>query len=372
MPRLILTRVARRLRGRAEGLPTPAPAPMLSFATSPRRSALLAVIVAAAGAMHASPALAQDAPADSLAQQLTTTDIHQRALAVARLNALPLDSLTPRARAALVALLDAEATKREPLDSEQLTEEDETYDEYIIDLTDAVLKLHDPASLRGLTLLGIQTGQDVQRWIASQGASSLPALDEAWRAEPAARPTIVTTWAFELALTGPNALGSHDRQTVLGSILAATGDHPIAVASAARIASLVALAPALSDLAAGASSDVVRSRAAKAVEVLAPLRGARTPLQVLEQARELVDGFCLVPGAAHPPTPAADRATACGQIRGKLAEGRAGLVSGRSAAARAALVEASDRAAAARAQGVFTPAEAAVVEGNVQYLLGRI
>ena len=338
------------------------------------RVALSVVLLVTLSALGAPAARAQQPVADSLAAILSTSDVHLRAEVVGRLNALPIDELTPTARAALIALLDAEANGSVAADPRPLVAEDETYDEYIIDLTDAVLKLHDPASLRALTLLGIQTGQDAQQWVASFGASSLPALAEAWTAKPEARPTIVNTWAFELALTGANALPVKDRQRVLGDLMAATDEFPIAVAAAARIASLSVLAPTLATVAESTSSDVVRNRAEKAVELLGPVRGATSPLTLLNQTLELARGFCVRPGEgndaranSHP-----NRPSTCGKIRSDLNKARAALDTNRPEAARGALSDAASTAASARAAGVISANEAAAVEGNVSYLLTRI
>jgi hypothetical protein len=337
-----------------------------------RARARLAAAIAVTIFVLPAAASGQGTVADSLAGVLTTTDVHQRALAVARLNALPLAELTPNARAALVELLDAEATKRVPLDAEQPTDEDETYDEYVIDLTDAVLKLDDPAALRGLTILGIQTGRDVQRWVAARGASSLPALDAAWAADPQSRGGVITTWALMLRNTGSAALGAADRARLLGAIVGATDDLPIEVAAAARAGSLVALVPALDELSRQADDEVVRNRAAKAVEILAPARDALTPAQALGEAQQLARGFCARPGLANDPTSHPNRPSVCGVIGADFNKARAALRTGRPADARAALTDAASTAAAARAAGSLAPAEAASVEGNVQYLLGRI
>ena len=319
----------------------------------------------------ASVASAQASIADSLAGVLASPDIHARAVAVARLDALPVAELTSGARSALVGLLDAEATHAVAPDPNQIPDEDETYDEYIIDLTSVVLKLHDPAAIRGLTLVGIQTNEDVQRYIASAGARSLPALDEAWQADPDDRPTIVTTWSFMLGVGAPDALSAQDRQRVLASIFAATDSFPIAVAGAARVASLTALEPVLADLAATATSDVVRSRAAKAVAVLGPARDAAMPAQLLGGTSDLVDAFCARPGLANTARVHPNRPAACGKISADMNEAAAALNVSRPDDAKTALANASATAATARGTGALSAAEAAVIAGNVAYLLTR-
>ena len=345
---------------------------MTSFIASKRRTARLGALLLIASGLGAAAAGAQATVADSLAGVLASPDIHARAVAVARLDALPTAELTFAARTALVSLLDAEATHTVAPDPNQIPDEDETYEEYIIDLTSVVLKLHDPAALRGLTLVGIQTSEDVQRYIASSGAGSLPALDDAWQANPDDRPTIVTTWAFMLGTAAPDALGAQDRQRVLASIFAATDSFPIAVAGAARTASLTALEPVLAELAANAASDVVRSRAAKAVDVLGPMRDATPPAQLLVESSDLIGAFCARPGLSNTARVHPNRPAACGKIGADLNKAAASLQASRPDDAKAALGDASATAAEARRIGALSAAEGAAVEGNVAYLLTRI
>ena len=345
---------------------------MTSFIALKRRAARWSALLLIASSLGATAAGAQAATADSLAGVLTSPDIHARAVAVARLDALPVTELTPAARSALVSLLDAEATHTVAPDPNQIPDEDETYDEYIIDLASVVMKLHDPAALRGLTLVGIETSEDVQRYIASSGARSLPALDEAWQGNVDARPTIVTTWAFMLGASTPDVLTATDRQRVLASVFAATDSFPIAVAGAARAASLTVFVPALSEIAVTAASDVVRSRAAKAVEVLGPVRDATTAGQLLGQASDLIDAFCARPGLANTARVHPNRPATCGKIGADMNKAAAAFKVSRPDDAKAALGDASATAARARNIGALSAAEAAVVEGNVAYLLTRI
>ena len=345
---------------------------MTSHIASNRWAARLGALLLIALGAGAPAAGAQATVADSLAGVLASPDIHARALAVARLDVLPAAELTSGARAALVNLLDAEAMHTVAPDPNQIPDEDETYDEYIIDLTSVVLKLHDPASIRGLTLLGIQASEDVQRYIASSGGQGLPALDQAWQANADARPAIVTTWAMMLGVAGPDALSAQDRQRVMASILAATDSLPIAVAAAARVGSLAALEPALADLAANAPGDVVRSRAAKAVEVLGPVRDATAPVQLLGAMSALIDAFCARPGLSNTARVHPNRPAACGKIGSDMNKAAAALKVGRADDAKTALGDASATAASARAVGALSAAEAASVEGNVAYLLTRI
>ena len=319
----------------------------------------------------ATPALAQERTADALAGILTSSQVHLRADAVARLNALPLEELTPFARAKLVALLDAEAMKSMPAPEEVRSEEDERYGEYLLDLVDVVLKLRDPGSLRGMALLGIHSGLDAQRYVASFGSQSLPLLDQAWRDDPDVRADVMGTWGFMLAGTG--SLSEPEKDKLLSAIISLADDHPIYVASAARTAPLPVLAPVLADLAASATSGVVRSRTEKAVQELAPLRGAMSPNGLLRDTERIQRSFCAVPGlVVKPPHGHLNRPAACGKIGADFEAARAALNTGRPDDARAALRSAAATAADARASGVFTAAEAALVEGNALYLSSRI
>ena len=162
----------------------------MSSSTSSGRSTWIVAAFMIASALGASGARAQGTPADSLANLLASPDVHVRALSVASLDALPISALTPGARQALVKLLDAEATHSVTAEVNEISEEDETYEEYITSLTGIVVALNDPTATRALALLGIETSEDAQRLVASAGAANLPVLDDAWQANPSARPEI--------------------------------------------------------------------------------------------------------------------------------------------------------------------------------------
>ncbi len=319
----------------------------------------------------AAPVRAQAPEADALAERLSDPQAHVRADAVARLNSLPLEELTPNARAKLVALLDAEARKAMPAPEDVSSEEDERYDEYLLDLTDAVLKLRDPGSLRGMALLGIHSGLEAQRYVASFGSQSLALLGEAWRSDPELRADVMGTWGFMLAGTG--TLSDQERDQLLSEIMSVADEHPIYVATAARTAPLPVLSPVLADLAASATSVVVRSRTEKAVQELAPLRSAMSAEALLRETERIARSFCSVPGLkVKPPHGHLNRPAACGKIGADFEEARAALSTGRPADARAALGDAAAVATEARSSGMLTAAEASLVAGNASYLASRI
>jgi hypothetical protein len=326
------------------------------------RIATLAVVL---GTLGAQAALAQDA--DALASRLTTSNIHVRAEAVARLNALPISALTPAARGAMIALLEQEATGQAPVSADTAADVDETYSEYVIDLTSGVMRLQDPAALRGLALLGIQTGRDVQRYVASFGARSLPMLAEAWRLKSDARPSIVTTWALSATLTGPNALSKEDRQQVLASILAASDSYPIAIASAARSGSLVVLMPVLANIAAHTTDEVISSRAEKAISLLDPQRAGMSPLALFDETAQWVAGFCGGPGSAT-----GTRNGTCTSLQNRLDNAREHIVAGRVGPAVNVLTAIEREATDARSKGALTAAEAALISDNARYLASRL
>jgi hypothetical protein len=331
--------------------------------------------------LSASTAFAQTT-ADSLTRYLSSTDVHKRAETVARLNALPISALTPATRRAMVNLLEAEATGHAPASTDTTATDDETYGEYVIALTDGVLRLKDPSALRGLALIGAQTSREVQQFIASFGARGLPYLDEAWLKSEDARPTIVTTWAFAAALTGPNALTSADRRRVLASIMSAAEEYPIAVAGASRAASLVELAPLLAALSTRETDAVVRNRLAKAVTELTPLRNQTSVATLLDRTSDWLAGFCTRTGGVDPESAGnanradddkpATRQIACVSLWWALKLTRADVAAGRMEAARLRLGLVARAAAFARTRGIFTAAETDIVEGNARYLLTRI
>jgi hypothetical protein len=347
---------------------------------SPVRRAIRAALAAAL--LLDAPAVLGQTTADSLTTYLSASDVHKRAEAVGRLNALPVAELTPAARRALVNLLEAEATGHAPASTDTSAAEDETYDEYIIALTDGVLRLKDPSALRGLALMGAQTSREAQQFIASFGARGLPYLDEAWQKSESARPTVVTTWAFAAALTGPNALNPTDRRRVLASIMSAAETYPIAIAGASRATSLVELAPLLSSLSTRVTSEVVRGRLAKALLELAPIRSQTSVATLLDRTSDWLTGFCTRGGGLDLESSAnaskadddrpATRQIACVALWWGLKLTRADVAAGRTDAARVRLGLVARAAAFARTRGIFTAAEADIVEGNARYLLTRI
>jgi BMFP domain-containing protein YqiC len=333
---------------------------------------------------------AQSSVADSLAPSLANPDVHVRTAAVIQLNALPTSDLSPSIRHTLINLLEAEATGRGPKNPYTTADSDETYSEYIIGLTDAVLRLRDPAALRGLVLLGAQTSGDVERFVASFGRRSLPYLDDAWRTRENARPSVIMMRALTTTVTGPNALTTAQRQRVLASLIDSVATYPTDVARAATAASLVELAPVLADVAAREESDVARNLASRAVSELEPLRAQVSVSTLLEKTSNALAGFCRVGGVevehsahvsrgdteAHDSRGDTDdpstRAAACAVIWRGLRLAQADVAAGRIAAAKAKLDLVARAAAFAGTRGIFSSAEVALIQGNARYIITRL
>ena len=130
--------------------------------------------VGAALPLVCSPLAAQSP--DSLVKQLDSPDWRVRADAAVRLYDVPVAELPADAASKIVALLEREALTSDTVPPA----EGESYGEYEIDLVGVALRLNDAAALRGMALLGIQTGSDAERFVASPGAASLPFLEEGW------------------------------------------------------------------------------------------------------------------------------------------------------------------------------------------------
>lgn len=331
-----------------------------------RSLAHVVITILMAGGMSILPGRAAcGQTADSLARQLTSPDVHVRAEAVARMNALPLEQLTAGARRDLIDLLNREATTAAAAPGDSAADEDETYREYIIDLASAVSRLRDSSALRGLVFLGIQTGQEVQRQVAAFGESSLPVLVEAWMTKPKARPSVVETLGFLAARDG--ALDRRARLEVLSQLLIAANEYPIALAAAARAASLETLQPVLEQMAVGTPDVVVRSRVLRAASLLEPIRGRTSPEVLLGEVQDWIAAMCRLrsSGGIH-------RNGICPSLVNEVAAAREHIVATRWTPAQNVLNAALRRTLEARAAGLLSQLEAALIQGNLKYVLSRL
>lgn len=234
-----------------------------------------------------SPASAQSV--DSLTAALGSTSVAVRSNAVAALAMLPLSAIAPSTRNALIALLEREATGTQPVDPQPRSEDDETWGEYVIDLTDLVRTLGDRRSLRGLAMLGIETSRAAQEFVASFGSQALPPLDEAWATKPNARPSVITAWAIIA-----RSADSTTRVAVLQRLLAPNDTFPIALADAAVAGNLTALVPLLDSLAqSGSFFPIVQGALREAADQLRPAFAAMPAPELLAQYNTVLAGICL-------------------------------------------------------------------------------
>ena len=300
---------------------------------------------------------------DDAVTMLASSSFRTRAAGVALLNTIPASALPPAAPPALMSLLEREATGQVQY-NEITADGDESWQEYIVDLSAAVLRLRDARSLRGLALLGIETSRSAQEFVASLGAAALPALNEAWRAKPTVRPDVILTWGSALAVTGNSALSPADRLAVLAHLESATELYSLAVAGAAGRARLVILAPILNQIGDTTSDVIVRARLQRVSTDLRTQLALTPPVDVLSQLRAWLGGICL--DARGP------RNGDCTALQQLLENAAARLRAGEGGAARATLTAARQRVETARRAGTFSGVEAVTLSLDLEYLLGKI
>jgi hypothetical protein len=310
---------------------------------------------------------AQSRRADSLTTLLATPNIHVRAEAVARLTALPLRDLGVGTRKALIGLLEQEATGTAPTGGEVLGADDETYGEYVIDLTSAVLRFQDPSSLRGMARLGIETSPDAVQFVVSYGARSLPYLDEAWAYSESSQPSVIATWGAMLAARGTSALGPVDRERLLGKLLRAADNQPLAVARAASDASLVSFIPVLELIALRAGDDeIVRARALAAVATLKASRGRTSALTLVIQAQEWLETFCAQEGTSG------QRRATCESLTNQLGVARGDLERGAIQPARNVLEDIARKAESAGTSGALSLYESRIISVGARFIISKL
>lgn len=259
------------------------------------------------------PALAAPLPAmaqspDSLVQLLASPNWQDRSFALHRLPYLP-DSARPSSyRPTLIALFNQEAVTPDPAADTT----GEGYGEYQIQLVDAALALHDPATLRGLAYLGVQVDEASQRFLAEQGSTSLPYLDEAWAADSDAHSGIMDTWAL-LVGQYKNRITTQERIRVLHDILVAASSEPIDFIAVALDAPLPVVGPVLEVWTSPDTIETRRSYANEALQKLEPIRDQLSPTQLHADLSDWLQAICLNAAGA--------KATACDTLTTLLAAG---------------------------------------------------
>lgn len=226
---------------------------------------------------------------DSLATQLTSADVRTRSVAISALAHVPLTSLPPSTRTTLMSLLEREANGTQVVDPRTADPADETWDEYIIDLTDLVVRVGDSRALRGVTMLGIETSRAAQEFVAGFGAQALAPLDQAWAKKPNARPSVITVWGM-LARNSDSLTAL----TAMQRLIAPDDTFPIALASAAEAGNLVALVPFMDSLAASlASRPIVQGAVEETANALRPQFMSLSPAQLIAQYNRWLGAICL-------------------------------------------------------------------------------
>jgi len=323
-----------------------------------RTSGLVARVIALLALCSVfAPASGAGQEPDSLVALLGSPDWRTRGVALARLNELPLNALPSTFRATAIALLEREATS-----PDADLGRGEGYGEYQIHLITGVLRLDDPRSLRGMALLGMRTSRKAKEFVARQGASSLPYLDEAWEREPRGRHDVVITWGYMLGPYG-GLLGRRDTLGLIIRLLRSAREEPDGFAWAADIARLAETVPLVERIARSAGHEIVRRHAAT---VAVRLRAWRDSLSTTEFARRFdvwVSALCVGDGAAKSATCeplVAVSADAINKVRTAGVRGAEPALD--------ALVQVADHAFA---QGSLDDTERALVVENAKYLKTR-
>ncbi len=306
------------------------------------------------------PALAAQTP-DSLVRLLTSADWHQRADGIYRLNALPANTLPASFGPVAVALLTREATTPNGVSPDS----GEGYGEYETQLVKGVLRLHDPQALRGMALLGIQTGAAAKEFVASFGGAALPYLDEAWNRADTDRPMVVLTFVLMLGKYA-TALADSDQIGVRNRLLRAASDSMLAgvFATAAVRTPLPEALPLVQRIATTSPFSDVRDEAQNAAAVLARLRDQATPTDLVARLRTWVATFC-----AHP----AEQAVGdCGAMTALSRDAANDLAEGRRGPAVSVLGAFADRVDGAVRAGTLTSDQGSLLSGTARYLVSRL
>jgi len=300
---------------------------------------------------------------DSLVRLLTAPSLAVRADAVVRLSLIPMAQLPASARPALISLLEREATGQVAY-PDTTAAGDETWGEYIIDLTRTVVRFHDPTSVRGLSLIGIQTSRAAQEFVAGLGSQSLAALDEAWTTKRSARPSVLVTLGRMVAQQQMNGLSESDRQGVLKRIWAGVDSFPIALATAARAASFFVLVPVLRHIASSDSDPSVGAAVGRAVAELQPKLDAMPPANVASGLSDWLRALCL--------SAQGTRSIACTSLSGSLTSARGQITANQPGPARDTLTAFAAQVDAGFQQGVWSDGEHRLLAANARYLGFRL
>jgi hypothetical protein len=304
---------------------------------------------------------AQSRDIAALTTALDAADLATRAEAVAVLGTIPPATLPAATKLRLVSLLEREATT--PVVARPDDGEDSERGIYLVQLVRTVVRLQHPASLRGLALLGIQTSLAAQKFVASQGDSSVAMLAEAERADTNSRGAVAETRGMMLgeyaARLSPGA-----RATIRVSLLATAPIDPLAFSHGVAYGRLYEATPVLVALAAQSTEEFDRGVLGTAAAKLATLRDNAPTSQILDGLFESIAALCAGAKGGRQQTCQSMVSTAR-LVFDHLREARPAL-------ARQALRTLAAAATDAMRRGTITPTEGTMIAGTATYLVTRV
>jgi hypothetical protein len=297
---------------------------------------------------------------DSLTAVLDSPDLEARSMAVAALRTVAPSALPAATRLKLIALLEREAvTVSQPRADDG---EDSPEGTYRTQLVRVVVRLKDPASARGLALVGLSINADAQRLVASRGDAAVGLLDEVERVNP--------TLAGAVAATRGRMLGEYasllseaSRATIRGAVLRTAATDPLAFARAARFGRMVEAAPVVAQLSADATDQLTRAILGDAAAQLNAMKAQATTENILDGLTASTAAIC--------DRAEGSRQGACEALNHLAQSALADVRASRPEAAHATLVALATRADAAARQGTITPLESTLVSGTARYLATR-
>lgn len=304
-----------------------------------------------------------DPSPDSLVKELSSPDWQARGDAVQRLQYMPAAQRPGGYATAVIHLLEMEATdsapgiKPSPAGSNRGDGEGEGYGEYILALVESVVALHDPRSLKGLALLGIQTGRASEEYVASLGDPAIPYLDEAWKR--GLEDPVATTWAY-MTMRYSHALSRAGRLQVLKRLLATAPKNGRAFGWAMINGPFPEAIPILEDLADTQAVPITRRFTEQFASRLKPERDALSGAELLGRLGDWVEAFCL--------DAAGSRSQACQVLVADVAGARVREESGPLDSLMAALHRLGDDASVRASRSDITPTEARLLTGNATFL----
>jgi hypothetical protein len=298
---------------------------------------------------------------DSLTAALDSPDLETRSVAVAALRTLAPTALPAATRLKLIALLEREAmTVSQPRADDG---EDSPEGTYRTQLVRVVVRLNDPASARGLALVGLSINADAQRLVASRGDAAVALLDEAERVNPTLADAVAATRGRMLGEYA-SLLSETSASTIRAAVLRTAATNPLAFARAARFGRLVEAAPIVAQLAADASDELAKSILGSAANQLATERAQATTESILNGLAASIAALC---GQAQ-----GARIGACEALIHLAQAAFADLRASRPAAAHAILLALATKASTAARQGAITAIEGTMISGTASYLATRI